>query len=94
LYESHGRYYQAQRQYHEILGIDPDNLLAPTRLQALSQRNPNASVATEVRPVNIVEIDSETVIAEASQKHDFPDADVIILMNQFSHDISSTGQSR
>ena len=94
LYESHGRYYQAQLQYHEILAIDPDNLLAPTRLQALSQRNPNASVATEVRPVNIVEIDSETVIAEASQKHDFTDADVIILMNQFSHDISSTGQSR
>ena len=94
LYESHGRYYQAQLQYHEILAIDPDNLLAPTRLQVLSQRNSDASVSPEVPPVNIVEFDFETIIAEASQRHNFPDADAIILMNQFSHDISSTGQSK
>ncbi|MDE0298433.1 MAG: DUF3857 domain-containing protein [Candidatus Poribacteria bacterium] len=94
LYESHGRYYQAQLQYQEILSIDPDNLLAPTRLQALSQLNTVAAVSPQVDPVKIVEFDSETIIAEASQKHDFPDADVIILMNQFSHDISPNGQSR
>ena len=94
LYESNGRYYQAQLQYQEILAIDPDNLLAPTRLQALSQLRTSAPVSPKVDPVNIVDIDSESVIAEASKRDDYPDADVIILMNQFSHDISSTGQSR
>ncbi|MDE0042288.1 MAG: DUF3857 domain-containing protein, partial [Candidatus Poribacteria bacterium] len=94
LYESHGRYYQAQLQYKAILAIDPDNLLAPTRLQALSQLDTSAPISPEVPPVNIVDIDSESIIAEASRRDYYPDADVIILMNQFSHDISSTGQSR
>ena len=94
LYESRGRYYQAQLQYQEILAIDPDNLLAPTRLQVLSQLNTSASVSPDVAPVNIVDIDSDSIIAEASKRDDYPDADVIILMNQFSHDITPTGQSR
>lgn len=94
LYESRGRYYQAQLQYQEILAIDPDNLLAPTRLQALSQLNTSAPASPEVAPVNIVDIDSESIIAEAAKRDDYPDADVIILLNQFSHDISPTGQSR
>lgn len=94
LYESHGRYYQAQLQYQEILAIDPDNLLAPTRLEALSQVGTSAPISPDLPPVDIVDIDSETIIAEASKRNDYSDADVIILMNQFSHDISSTGQSR
>ena len=94
VYESHRRYYQAQLQYQEILTIDPDNLLAPSRLQALSQLNLAAPISRDVPPVKIVNIDSETIIAEASKRHDYPDADVIILMNQFSHDITPTGQSR
>ena len=94
LYESHGHYYQAQLQYQKILAVDPDNLLAPTRLQALSQLNTSASVSPEVSPVNIVDIDSESIIAEASKRDRYLDADVIILLNQFSHDISPTGQSR
>ena len=93
LYESHGRYLQAKLQYQEILSIDPDNLLAPNRLQALSQLNTSAAVSPQLDPVKIVEFDSETIIAEASERDDYPDADVIILMNQFSHDISSAGQS-
>ena len=94
LYESQGRYYQAQLQYQEILAIDPDNLLAPTRLQALSKVDTSAPISQDVPPVQIVDIDSESIIAEASKLNDYPNADVIILMNQFSHDISSTGQSR
>ena len=94
LYESHGRYYQAQLQYQEILAIDPENLLAPTRLQALSQLNMSAPASPKVEPVNIVNIESESIIAEASKRNDYPHADVIILLNQFSHDISPTGQSR
>ncbi len=94
LYESHGRYYQAQLQYQEILAIAPDNLLAPTRLQALSQLNPGAPISPDAPPVDIVDIDSESIIAQTSDRQDYPDADVIILLNQFSHEISPTGQSR
>ena len=93
LYESHGRYYQAQLQYQDILRIDPDNLLAPTRLQALSQLNPGAIVSPDVPPVDIVDVDAEAIMARASDQQSYPDADVIILMNQFSHEISPTGQS-
>ena len=94
LYESHGRYYQAQLQYQEILAIDPDNLLAPTRLQALAQVESSAPVSPDLPPVEIVAIDSDSIIAEASKRNDYPNADVIILLNQFSHDISPSGQSR
>ena len=94
LYESHGRYYQAQLQYQEILAIDPDNLLAPTRLQALSQVGTSAHILPNLPPVDVADIDSDSIIAEASERNDYPDADVIILLNQFSHDISPTGQSR
>ena len=94
LYESQGRYYQAQLQYREILAIDPDNLLAPTRLQALSKVDTSTPISPDLPPVDIVDIDSDSIIAEASKRNDYSDADVIILMNQFSHDISPTGQSR
>lgn len=94
LYESHGRYYQAQLQYQEILAIDPDNLLAPTRLQALAQVGTSAPISPDLPPVDLVDIDSDSIIAEASERNDYPDADVIILLNQFSHDISPTGQSK
>lgn len=93
LYESHGRYYQAQLQYQEILAIDPDNLLAPTRLEALAQLETSAPISPDLPPVAIVDIDSDSIIAEASKRNNYPDTDVIILLNQFSHDISPAGQS-
>ena len=94
LYEEHGRYYEAQLQYHKILEIDPQNLLAPTRLQALAQLDRSVSVSIEVSPVDLIDIDIEEVIAAAPDAADYPDADAIILLNQFSHEVTPSGKSR
>ena len=94
LYETHGRYYEAQLQYHKILEIDPQNLLAPTRLQALAQLDRSVSVSIEVAPLNLIDIDIEAVIAAAPDAADYPDADAIILLNQFSHEVTPSGKSR
>ena len=94
LYEDHGRYYEAQLQYHNILEIDPQNLLAPTRLQALAQLDRSASMTVELAPVDLIDIDVEEVIAAAPGVADYPDADAIILLNQFSHEVTPTGKSR
>ena len=94
LYEDHGRYYEAQLQYYKILEIDPQNLLAPTRLQALAQLDRSVSVSIEVAPVDLIDIDIEAVIAAAPDAADYPDADAIILLNQFSHEVTPSGKSR
>ena len=94
LYEEHGRYYEAQLQYHKILEIDPQNLLAPTRLQALAQLDRSASMRVNLAPVDLIDIDIEGVIAAAPDVSDYPDADAIILLNQFSHEVTPTGKSR
>lgn len=94
LYEAHGRYYEAQLQYHKILEIDPQNLLAPTRLQALAQLDRSVSVSIEVAPLDLIDIDIEEVIAAAPDATDYPDADAIILLNQFSHEVTPSGKSR
>ena len=94
LYEAHGRYYEAQLQYHKILEIDPQNLLAPTRLQALEQLDRSARMVVDLVPVNLIDIDIEGVIAAAPDAADYPDADAIILLNQFSHEVTASGKSR
>ena len=94
LYEAHGRYYEAQLQYHKILEIDPQNLLAPTRIQALAYLDRSVSVSIEVAPLDLIDIDIEEVIAAAPDATDYPDADAIILLNQFSHEVTPSGKSR
>ncbi len=94
LYEAHGRYYEAQLQYNKILEIDPQNLLAPTRLQALAQLDRSVSVSIEIPPVDLINIDIEAVIAAAPDAANYPDADAIILLNQFSHEVTPSGKSR
>ena len=94
LYEAHGRYYEAQLQYHKILEIDPQNLLAPTRLQSLSQLDRSARMVIDLVPVDLIDIDIEKVIAAAPNAADYPDADAIILLNQFSHEVTPAGKSR
>ena len=94
LYEEHGRYYEAQLQYHKILEIDPRNLLAPTRLQALAQLDRSARIVVDLVPVDLIDIDIKGVIAAAPDAADYPDADAIILLNQFSHEVTPSGKSR
>ena len=94
LYEARGRYYEAQLQYHKILEIDPQNLLAPTRLQALEQLDRSARMVVDLVPVNLIDIDIEGVIAAAPDAADYPNADAIILLNQFSHEVTPSGKSR
>ena len=94
VYENHGRYFEAQLQYQDILKIDPQNLLAPTRLQALAQLSMSAPAPADVSPVDLIDIDTDAIIAQAPDASDYPDADVIILINQFSHEVLPTGQSR
>ena len=74
--------------------IDPQNLLAPTRLQALAQLDRSISVSIEIPPVDLINIDIEAVIAAAPDAADYPDADAIILLNQFSHEVTPSGKSR
>ena len=94
LYEEHGRYYEAQLQYHKILEVDPQNLLAPTRLHALVQLDRSASMFVKLEPVDLIDIDIKGIIAAAPDPADYPDADAIILLNQFSHEVTPSGKSR
>ena len=94
LYEARGRYYEAQLQYHKILEIDPQNLLAPTRIQALVHLDRSVSVSIELAPLDLIDIDIEAVIAAAPDATDYPDADAVILLNQFSHEVTPSGKAR
>ena len=94
LYENQKRYFQAQLQYRQILEINPDNLLALTRLQALAQQNFGSTEIVDVPPVTLLDPDVEHIIANAPDASDYPDADTLVLFNHFSHDVLPTGQSR
>ncbi|MBC8234902.1 DUF3857 domain-containing protein [bacterium] len=94
LLEDYGRYYEAQLEYLQMLEIDPENLLAKSRLNALNEFTFGTTVVSHVEPVNIVEDDIESVIANAPDASDYPDADAIILLNKFSHEVLETGRSR
>ncbi len=94
IYEDHQRYFEAQLQYRELLNVDPQNLLAKTRLQALAHLTSSTTQTAAVPPVAILKPDVRQIIADAPSKNDYPDADVLILFNHFSHDVSPTGQSR
>ena len=93
LYENRGRYYEAELQYQDILKVDAGNLLAPMRLQALAQFRP-ARADVDVQPVELISVDTDAIIAQAPGVSDYPDADVLILLNQFSHEMLATGKSR
>lgn len=94
LYEDQQRYFEAQLQYQRVLEIDPDNLLALTRLQALAQLNLGSVQVTDVPPVTLLNPDVEHIIANAPDVSDYPDADTLVLFNHFSHDVLPSGQSR
>ena len=94
VYEDEERYYEAELQYYEILRVEPNNLLAPARLQALSRLNSPAFTTADVPPVELLEADIGAIIAGAPDAAAYPNADVIILLNQFSHDVLPTGKSR
>ena len=94
LFENQQRYFEAQLQYQQIVKVDPDNLLALTRLQALAQQNFGPTEVVDVPPVMLLNPDVEHIIANASDASDYPDADTLVLFNHFSHDILPTGQSR
>ncbi len=94
IYEDHQRYFEAQLQYQQLLQIAPDNLFAVSRLQALAQLNPTQVEIATVSPVPILNPDVSQIIENAPTSSDYPDADVIILFNHFSHDVLPTGQSR
>ena len=94
LYEEQQRYFEAQLQCLRILEIDPDNLFALNRHQALAQLNLASTQITQVQPVNLLNPDVEHIIANAPNPNDYPDADTLILFNHFSHDVLPNGQSR
>jgi tetratricopeptide (TPR) repeat protein len=94
IYENEGRYYEAELQYYEILQVDPENLLAPARLQTLSQFSSPAFATAEVPPVELIDTDIDAILAQAPDAEVYPDADAILLLNQFSHDVLPTGKSR
>lgn len=94
LYENQARYFEAQLQYRQILEINPDSLLALTRLQALAQQNFGLTKIVDVPPVTLLNPDVEHIIANAPDASDYPDADTLVLFNHFSHDVLPTGQSR
>ncbi|RKU16299.1 hypothetical protein C6503_12800 [Candidatus Poribacteria bacterium] len=94
IYEDQQRYFEAQLQYQRLLEIDPGNLLALTRLQALAQLNLGSGHGTDVPPVTLLNPDVEHIIANAPDASDYPDADTLVLFNHFSHDVLPTGQSR
>ena len=94
LYEDQQRYFEAQLQCQRILEIDPDNLFALDRFQALAQLNLGSMQITEVPPVNLLNPDVEHIIANAPDASDYPDADTLVLFNHFSHDVLPNGQSR
>lgn len=94
LFEDHHRYFEAQIEYQGLLNVDPDNLLAVTRLQALAQATPGRIQIATVSPVTILNPHVSKIIADAPTSNDYPEADVVILFNHFSHDVLPTGQSR
>ena len=94
LYENQQRYFEAQLQYQQLLEVEPDNLLAMTRLQALSQLNLSPIQVVSVPPVMLLDPDVEQIIANAPDASDYPNADTLVLFNHFSHDVLPTGQSR
>ena len=94
LYENQQRYFEAQLQYQQLLEVAPDNLLAITRLQALSQLNLSPIQVVNVPPVTLLDPDVEHIIANAPDASDYPNADTLVLFNHFSHDVLPSGQSR
>ena len=94
LYENQQRYFEAQLQYQQLLEIDPDNLLALTRLQVLAQQHFGPTEIVDVPPVTLLNPDVEHIIANAPDASDYPNADTLVLFNHFSHDVLPTGQSR
>ena len=94
LFENQQRYFEAQLQYQQIVKVDPDNLLALTRLQALAQQSFGPTEVVDVPPVMLLNPNVEHIIANAPDASDYPDADTLVLFNHFSHDILPTGQSR
>ncbi len=92
LLENNGRYYEAQLLHLDTLEIDEDNPLAKQRLQAMQQSV--GQMAVDVSPVDIVSDDIEQVIANAPDASDYPNADVVVLLNKFSHDVLKDGRSR
>ncbi|MCG9126717.1 DUF3857 domain-containing protein [Candidatus Poribacteria bacterium] len=94
LYEDNNRFFEAQLQYQKLLEIDPENLLAISRLEVLSRINPNRIKQNSISPVNILNPNVSEIIANAPTSDDYPDADVAILFNHFSHDVLPSGQSR
>ena len=94
VYENQQRHFEAQLQYQQILEVDPDNLLALTRLQALARQNLDPTEIVDVPPVTLLKPDVEYIITNAPDASDYPDADTLVLFNHFSHDILPTGQSR
>ena len=94
LYENQERYFEAQLQYRKIFEIDPDNLLALTRLQALARQDFGPMETVDVPPLTLLNPDVEHIIANAPEASDYPDADTLVLFNHFSHDVLPTGQSR
>ncbi len=94
VYEDNDRYFEAQIQYQQLLNVDPENLLAKTRLQALAQRLPTLRQTAVVHPISILKPDVRQIIADAPSSSDYPNADVVILFNHFSHVVLPTGQSR
>ncbi len=94
IYEDQQRYFEAQLQYQQLLEVDPNNLFAVTRLQVLAKQNLSPTITVAVPPVSILEIDVSHIVANAPTAEDYPDADIVILFNNFSHDVLPTGQSR
>ena len=94
IYEDHQRYFEAQLQYQKLLEVAPDNLFALTRLQALAQLDFTPIQVETVPEVALLEPDVDQIIANAPDANDYPDADVLILLNHFSHDVLPTGRSR
>lgn len=93
LYEDHGRYYEAQLIYLEILEIDPDNVFAASRLKALEQLSYPQTI-TEIEPVEIIPDDVDAIIANAPSREQYPEADAVVLLDKFSHEVLENGSSR
>lgn len=93
LYEEYGRYFEAQLIYLDILKIDPENAFAASRLKATEQFSSPQPI-TEIKPVEIVEDDVDAIIANAPSSNQYPEADAIILLDKFSHELLDDGTSR
>jgi len=93
LLEEKGQYYEALLEHFEILKIDPKNAHATSRINALEPFT-SANAVAHVEPVNIIEDDIEKLIKNAPERSKYPDADSLILLNKFSHDVLSDGRAR